>query len=55
MPVSAYTQVTELSPDAHACLTFGEREDLLDLRSVSPDDDRALVGAIRAAANPDPQ
>jgi L-seryl-tRNA(Ser) seleniumtransferase len=28
---------------------------LLDLRSVSPDDDRALVGAIRAAANPDPQ
>jgi L-seryl-tRNA(Ser) seleniumtransferase len=30
---------------------------LLDLRSVSPDDDRALVGAIRAAsaANPDRQ
>jgi hypothetical protein len=30
---------------------------LLDLRSVSPEDDRALVGAIRAAsaATADPQ
>jgi L-seryl-tRNA(Ser) seleniumtransferase len=36
----------------------GRRQDgrlLLDLRSVSPDDDPVLVGAIRAAANPDPQ
>ncbi len=34
MPVSAYTQVTELPTDAHACLTFGERDDLLDLTAA---------------------
>ena len=34
MPVSAYTQVTELSPDAHACLTFGDPDDLLDLTAA---------------------
>jgi len=34
VPVSAYTQVTELSVDAHACLTFGERDDLLDLTAA---------------------
>jgi len=34
VPVSAYTQVTELSKDAHACLTFGEPDDLLDLTAA---------------------
>ena len=34
VPVSAYTQVTELSADAHACLTFGQRDDLLDLTAA---------------------
>ncbi len=34
MPVSAYTQVTELSKDAHACLTFGGQEDLVDLTAA---------------------
>ncbi len=34
MPVSAHTQVTDLTPDAHACLTFGERDDLLDLTAA---------------------
>jgi hypothetical protein len=34
VPVSALTQVTELSPDAHACLTFGEPDDLLDLTAA---------------------
>jgi anti-anti-sigma regulatory factor len=33
-PVTAYTQVTELSPDAHACLTFGAPDDLLDLTAA---------------------
>ena len=34
MPVSAHTQVTELTEDAHACLTFGEPDDLLDLTAA---------------------
>ncbi len=34
MPVSAHTQVTDLSADDHACLTFGEQEDLLDLTAA---------------------
>jgi len=34
VPVSALTQVTELSQDAHACLTFGEADDLLDLTAA---------------------
>jgi anti-anti-sigma regulatory factor len=33
-PVTAHTQVTELSPDAHACLTFGDPDDLLDLTAA---------------------
>jgi anti-anti-sigma regulatory factor len=33
-PVTAYTQVTDLSPDAHACLTFGDPDDLLDLTAA---------------------
>jgi hypothetical protein len=32
--VSADTQVTDLSADDHACLTFGEREELLDLTAA---------------------
>ena len=33
-PVTAYTQVTDLSSDAHACLTFGDPDDLLDLTAA---------------------
>ena len=33
-PVTAYTQVTDLSSDAHACLTFGDPGDLLDLTAA---------------------
>jgi anti-anti-sigma regulatory factor len=32
--ISADTQVTDLSTDDHACLTFGEREELLDLTAA---------------------
>jgi anti-anti-sigma regulatory factor len=34
VPVSAYTQVTDLSLHDHACLTFGEQEELLDLTAA---------------------
>jgi anti-anti-sigma regulatory factor len=34
MPVSAHTQVNELSLNDHACLTFGEQEELLDLTAA---------------------
>jgi len=34
VPVSAHTQVTDLSVDDHACLTFGEQEELLDLTAA---------------------
>jgi anti-anti-sigma regulatory factor len=45
VPVSAYTQVTELSPDAHACLTFGAPDDLLDLTAAFVRD--GLAGGFR--------
>jgi hypothetical protein len=34
VPVSAHTQVTDLAPIDHACLTFGEQEELLDLTAA---------------------
>ena len=34
VPVNAHTQVTDLSADDHACLTFGEQEELLDLTAA---------------------
>lgn len=34
MTVSAQTQITELRTDDHACLTFGESEELLDLTAA---------------------
>lgn len=34
MPVSAHTQVTDLTLHDHACLTFGAQEDLLDLTAA---------------------
>jgi anti-anti-sigma regulatory factor len=34
VPVSAHTQVTDLALNDHACLTFGEQEELLDLTAA---------------------
>ena len=34
VPVSAHTQVTDLTLHDHACLTFGEQDELLDLTAV---------------------
>jgi anti-anti-sigma regulatory factor len=34
VPVSAHTQVTDLTLHDHACLTFGEQEELLDLTAA---------------------
>jgi anti-anti-sigma regulatory factor len=34
VPVSAHTQVTELTQHDHACLTFGEPDELLDLTAA---------------------
>jgi MEDS: MEthanogen/methylotroph, DcmR Sensory domain len=34
VPVSAHTQVNDLSLNDHACLTFGEQEELLDLTAA---------------------
>jgi anti-anti-sigma regulatory factor len=43
--ISADTQVTDLSVDDHACLTFGEREELLDLTAAFVRD--GLAGGLR--------
>jgi anti-anti-sigma factor len=43
--ISADTQVTDLSADDHACLTFGEREELLDLTTAFVRD--GLAGGLR--------
>ena len=45
MTISADTQVTDLSADDHACLTFGEREELLDLTAAFVRD--GLDGGLR--------
>jgi anti-anti-sigma regulatory factor len=42
---SADTQVTDLSVDDHACLTFGEREELMDLTAAFVRD--GLAGGLR--------
>src|ERR1700744_6754744 len=34
MPVGADTQITDLTVDDHACLTFGEPEELFDLTAA---------------------
>jgi anti-anti-sigma regulatory factor len=43
--VSADTQVTDLSVEDHACLTFGEREELMDLTAAFVRD--GLAGGLR--------
>ena len=35
MTISADTQITDLTVNDHACLTFGEPEELLDLTAAS--------------------
>ena len=34
MTISADTQITDLTVDDHACLTFGEPEELFDLTAA---------------------
>jgi anti-anti-sigma regulatory factor len=43
--VSADTQVTDLSVDDHACLTFGEREELMDLTAAFVSD--GVAGGLK--------
>ena len=45
MTVSAETVITDLGADDHACLTFGEREELLDLTAAFTRD--GLVAGLR--------
>jgi hypothetical protein len=45
MTISADTQITDLSADDHACLTFGEEDELLDLTAAFVRD--GLIGQLR--------
>ena len=45
MTGSADTQITDLTVDDHACLTFGEPEELLDLTAAFVRD--GLIGGLK--------